>query len=101
MCAGVQSDAHKVAEFRALMRMRRTMLSRADEYPMRNFTRMLIKVHFCFVPAKFKTMVQGMHAFFLPAHKWLRLVSVPSAALCGKRLEVSIVQHRLPSPRIF
>ncbi|EIE25882.1 hypothetical protein COCSUDRAFT_46416 [Coccomyxa subellipsoidea C-169] len=41
---GVQSDAHKVAEFRALMRMRRTMLSRADEYPMRNFTRMLIKV---------------------------------------------------------
>ncbi|KAK9915574.1 hypothetical protein WJX75_001002 [Coccomyxa subellipsoidea] len=41
---GVQSDAHKVAEFRAMMRMRRSMLSESTDPKMRNFTRMLIKV---------------------------------------------------------
>lgn len=43
-CKGVQSDAHKVAEFRAMMRMRRSMLSESTDPKMRNFTRMLIKV---------------------------------------------------------
>ena len=43
-CKGVQSDAHKVAEFRAMLRMRRSMLSESTDPKMRNFTRMLIKV---------------------------------------------------------
>jgi hypothetical protein len=40
----VPSDADKVAEFRAFMRMRRTMPDQFSSYAMRNFTRFLLKV---------------------------------------------------------
>ena len=52
MCAskGVQSDAHKVAEFRAMMRLRRTLLSDSGDYMMHNMTRMLIKVRYEYHP---------------------------------------------------
>ena len=39
----MQSDADKVAEFRAFMRMRRTMPDQFSSYAMRNFTRFLLK----------------------------------------------------------
>ncbi|CAL8470098.1 g9640 [Coccomyxa elongata] len=41
---GVQSDADRVAEFRAFMRMRRTMPDQFGSYMMRNFTRFMVKV---------------------------------------------------------
>lgn len=40
----MQSDADKVAEFRAFMRMRRSMPDQLASYAMRNFTRFLLKV---------------------------------------------------------
>lgn len=39
----MQSDADKVAEFRAFLRMRRSMPQEFGTYALRNFTRFLLK----------------------------------------------------------
>ncbi len=46
---GVQSDADRVAEFRAFMRMRRTMRDQFGSYMMRNFTRFMVKVSILYI----------------------------------------------------
>ena len=48
--AGVQSDADKVSEFRAFLRMRRTMPHEFSTYELRNFTRFLLKARCTHAP---------------------------------------------------